>query len=842
MADNVFDELFLKVPHAWEPDEAERAKQEFRHRRPAVPRHVVRGLWQYWRQRQPERPLFADPDQDLALLLHAQAFGLDIGVPDATDPLAALLARARESADCAPLTPPPLTWGPRAALATQVRAALPSTLVRAWVVADEQGPIEVLVVGAGLPEIRQDVVQAALMTSLRINGLVDTGAGEMIGDVVGVGVARVSAGLAGRGSAIELPSVFDARRVTVAEGAASTARGALRDLVNGLRALERETNLVEVAEVRYADLAGFADTVRAMADRAADEPYHALLRPASTEAGEGGLVALLPCLRTAHADEGAGAAVGLALHPDLLATEAYGRLEEAHQRVLTRRLILDAELRRDQIEADIRWLRSEHDDYAAATPEERRANWESVVLLVERFDERTGTKIKLAEPEEMNTDTYMLTHVPQLITVRQRWADRLNELVVNLRSAAGQPHAPARQLAAGRFLDAVLRDVTPDESPATELAFRRWAEGVAPMLRYEWRHELRRQRIAPEDVFTRHTAFLTRYLPPIGGDDAALFVGAYSIVDERRSAVLADAARGVLVVRDATDHAEPEAAGTADAPEAVAAADAAWDALARLAEDPGADEEAFTAAFLSTMRAHPRHTARRMVDTLQPPEPGAAEAEALAEEMRRAERAMSLSEGMDRARTAMRMSAFLTARQSLDNVRAEPHWEARAWLLRAIVECVAADLPGREVPGLLGSGMAGLPPAALRALDEAVGLDPGYTASWLAALPEVDLGRAIRRLFHGIPRIRAATSERERAAWLFRTAVESARLARQLEQAGEELAEEHEAIDAALVVLGRALEDVLVGAFVGGARNEAEQLLELLTGEEPPRYGGVTGA
>jgi hypothetical protein len=78
--------------------------------------------------------------------------------------------------------------------------------------------------------------------------------------------------------------------------------------------------------------------------------------------------------------------------------------------------------------------------------------------------------------------------------------------------------------------------------------------------------------------------------------------------------------------------------------------------------------------------------------------------------------------------------------------------------------------------------------------------------------------------------------------WLFRTAVESARLARQLEQAGEELAEDQEAIDAALVTLGRALEDILVGAFVGGARNQAEELLEVLTGEEPPRYGGVTGA
>ena len=841
MADDVFDELFLKVPHAWEHDEVERVKQEFRCRRPAVPRHVVNGLWQFWRLRQPEHPLFGDPDQDLALLLHARALGLDIGEPDAADPLAALLARAQASADCAPLMPPALTWGPRAALATQVRAALPSTLVRAWVMRDEQGPIEVLVVGAGLPEIRQHIVQSALMTSLRINGLVDTGAGEVIGDFIGVGLTRISAGLAGKLSAIELPSVFNARQVSVAEGAASTARGTLRDFVNGLRALERETNLVEVAEVAYADLAGFNDTIRAMADRAMDQPHQALLRPAST--GTDGMAALLPYLRTADPQDGSGgASVGIPLHPDLLGTGAYDQLEKAHQRVLTARLTLDAQLRRDQIESDVKWMKSEHDDYVKATPEERAANWDPIVLLVEKFDERTGTKISLAEPEEMSREQYELVQVPQLITAREAWLKRLNELVDNLRAAAGQPHAPARQLAAGRFIDAVLRDVTPDESPATELAFSRWARQVAPMLRFEWRHELRRQHIAPEDVFTRHTAFITRYLPPIGADDAALVVLPHSIVDDRLSAVLADAARRVMVVRDATDHAEPEAAGTPDTPDGLAAADGAWNALVRLAEDPGADEDAFTAAFLSTMRTHPRHTARRMVETLQPTEPGAAEAETMAEEMRRAELAMSLSEGMDRARTAMRMSAFLTARQSLDKVSAEPRGEAHAWLLRAIVECVAADLPNHEIPGLLSSQMAGLPQAALRALDEAVSLDPVYTAGWLAALPEIDLDRAIRRLFHGIPRIRAATSERERAVWLFRTAVESARLARQLEQAGEELAEDQEAIDAALVTLGRALEDILVGAFVGGARNQAEELLEVLTGEEPPRYGGVTGA
>lgn len=71
--------------------------------------------------------------------------------------------------------------------------------------------------------------------------------------------------------------------------------------------------------------------------------------------------------------------------------------------------------------------------------------------------------------------------------------------------------------------------------------------------------------------------------------------------------------------------------------------------------------------------------------------------------------------------------------------------------------------------------------------------------------------------------------------------MENARLARQLDEAGEELAEEQEAVDTALAKLGRALEEILVGPYVGGSRGEAEELFEVLSGQEPPRYGRVAG-
>jgi len=836
MTEDAVAVVFAKAPFAWEPEEAELVKRVFRERRPAVPRQVVAPLWRYWRQRCPGQPLFDDPEDDLALLLHARALGVEVPAPDPGEPLAALLDRAEDPGECGPVVPERLPWGPRAALSTDVRAALPGTLVRAWVVADDQGPVEVLVVGEGLPEIRRQVVQSALTTSLRVNGMAD-GEPGVVGDFVGVGLIRISAGLAGKQTAMDLPSVFDARHVTTAEGAAPTARGALREFVNHLRALERETNLVELAEVAHADSVAFAEEVRALADRAAAQPHRAFLRPALPGADGGGPVALLPCLRTAEPDDARpGSGIGVALHPDLLETAAYRALEEAHQRVLAQRLAMDAKLRRDRLEADIRWLRTELEAYLRADEAERRSMWDPTVLLVERFDERVGTVIRLAEPEEIDSDTYYRNNVPQLIALREDWARRLNELVANLETAVARPYAPARQLAAGRFLDAVLRDVVPDESPATEDAFRRWSDQVAPLLRFEWRHALRRQRIDPADVLTRHTAFVTRYLPAIDGDDAELHVHLYSVVDDRLSAVLADAARGALVVRDATDHAEPEPAGEPDA----VAADQAWQTLVRLADD--GDEKAFDAAFLAALRAHPRHVAHRVAEELHPPEPGAAEAETIDAELESARRALSLSEGMHRALVAMRLSAFATARQCLDAVHAEPRWEARAWLLRAVVECVAAEVPYREIPDLLGAHLPGVPSAASRAVDEAADLDAAYTTAWLAALPDTDLDKAVRRLFHGIPRARTCTTERERAVWLFRGAVESARLARQLEQAGEELSEEAEAIDSALVKVGKAVEDIVLGQFVSGGRDEAQALFEVLTGEEQPRYGRVTGA
>lgn len=461
--------------------------------------------------------------------------------------------------------------------------------------------------------------------------------------------------------------------------------------------------------------------------------------------------------------------------------------------MLGERLTLDAKLRRDRLEAEVESLTTGLDAYNGATPGERRTLWDRTVLLEERFDPRTGRSIRLTEPEEVDTEVYFKENVPHLIKLRREWAERMGDLIEHLDAAVHRPHAPAQQLAVGRFFDAALRGAWPAESPATEQAFAAWQRETAPVLWFEWRCALRREGIAPADLFTRHTVLLTRYLPATAEDRAVLFTHPYTVVDSTRSAVLADAERGVTVVRDATDHAERAEPGSG-----TAAAEEVWDELVRLAEEPSREDE-FSRKFVEMLRTHPHAAVSRLLEELAPDRPSGEEADGLDTELRRAERATSVSEGMDRALMAMRNKAFLTARECLDSVQNAAEWEARAWLLRAVVECVESELDPREIPAVLGSEMAGVPGEASRALALARRLDEGFSTEWLEAMsePDADLNKGIRRLFQGLPQARASCTERGYAVLLFRRAVQSVRLARELEEASEELADRQESVDVA---------------------------------------------
>lgn len=825
-------------PSAWEADDAERAKQAFQAARPAVPKALVRDLFAYWLERCPDNPLFDDTEDDLALVLHARAFGL---TPRGSDggALAVLTQRALAAHVSGPLIPADLVWGPRATLAPQIRAAPAARVLRAWVAEDDRGPVDVLVVGTGLSETRREVVNAALNTSLRINGLVGADAG-FVADHLGIGAIHVTAE-EHEEQEVGPPVALGDRGVRASQGRSVNVRAALREFVTFLRELARKTDLVQVFVVRHEDHLAYRRSLQVLARGAARDTDRAFLKsptdlraPAGANAEARRVVALQPYLRTTRSAAGrAGTPIAMKFSSDLLATDSYLRLEEAHLRAFAERLIMDAKLRRDRNQADTKRLQKDLESFEQSTPEERLASWEPTVLATRRFHEETGRYIQLPEPHEWPTELYYTTVVPGLIESHRQWAERMSELVDYLETAVRRPNAPARQLAAGRFIDAALRGLVPDESTTTAAAFAAWRDEVAPMLLFEWRSALGRQGISRTDVITPHTVFVTRYLPPIEDDPATLSVGPYTIVDSAKSALLADAERGVIVVRDASDHGCGE-----DASDTAPDFETAWADLANLprqSEDPAED---FSEALLALLKAHPAATARRLVETLRPEPPTPSEMAVVDEELRTAERLASVTAGMHRAVTALGNGAYLTARESLDYFHSDPVLMARTWLLRAVVECFAAGLGGKEVPEALGAGLPGVPTEALRALDKAERLDQKFTRDWLRALPDIGVGKGIRRLLIGLPRPRASCgTERRYAVWLFRHAIESARLARQLEEAADELPEDREDIDAVLVRLGRVLEDILVGPFAGGAQGDTEDLLAILTGRDQPTYG-----
>src|SRR2546429_27188 len=112
-----FERLQGKEPYDWSADDLSTAKSLFTRLRPAPPADLTRNLLRYWIQRAPDRSLFDDPEHNLALLLHARAFGSlqDTELPGYLDEIL-----AGSAVGGAALLPGPLAWGPRAALSPSV--------------------------------------------------------------------------------------------------------------------------------------------------------------------------------------------------------------------------------------------------------------------------------------------------------------------------------------------------------------------------------------------------------------------------------------------------------------------------------------------------------------------------------------------------------------------------------------------------------------------------------------------------------------------------------------------------------------------------------------------------
>src|SRR6266581_3122123 len=105
-----FDNFEDKPISNWTPTDAERAKDIFRQQRPKVSKHLARALWQYWHLRFHDKLLFENVEDNIALLLHARAYGENVPEADDTGFFADFLRE--HAALYAPLMPLRLHWGP----------------------------------------------------------------------------------------------------------------------------------------------------------------------------------------------------------------------------------------------------------------------------------------------------------------------------------------------------------------------------------------------------------------------------------------------------------------------------------------------------------------------------------------------------------------------------------------------------------------------------------------------------------------------------------------------------------------------------------------------------------
>src|SRR5207244_3548401 len=113
----IWNLLDMKSSLNWSSGEAGQVKRYFQERRPDVSADLAKGLWRYWRVHCPNRPLFEETEDNIALLLHARAYGE--AIPEAHDDGFFGKLLSDHSQLFSPIMPPRLNWDPRAILAEE---------------------------------------------------------------------------------------------------------------------------------------------------------------------------------------------------------------------------------------------------------------------------------------------------------------------------------------------------------------------------------------------------------------------------------------------------------------------------------------------------------------------------------------------------------------------------------------------------------------------------------------------------------------------------------------------------------------------------------------------------
>lgn len=823
--------------HKWTREQIEEAKRVFKDIDvPSMPgKRLIARLWENWLAGGLDTSFFDAPEHDLALVMHARAHGLVS--PADRERVDDLLARHREWYE--PLVPPRLFLGALANLTPELGAALDSQVMDAWVLHQGSAPVKILIIGTGVPQLADEVLEKAFMLSLRA-GTLDT-------DLIGVGAIRVDLGSPeGRGFDMGVnPLGAD----PMFHSAPVTGREAMNEFVTWLFDLADRTGLIRVHRVDDADQRGLLRRLRDLVEgpSGADAPP-VVWTPENEREAAPRVAALLPCFRLP-----AGTTLRLRLSLELLDNPAYLHLREVYVGGMLGRIMADVEVRYDYHTSEISRLRREHNDYLKASEDDRLALWGEFVYLNYRYDFDADVAIRLQSPLRKNAEAFYLDEVPRQIEAHEKAAERMAGIRNAVRSAPRRSDQPIERLTAGRFFDAAMRGRDLATTATLAVAYTAWKDQVSALLWFEWRRLLRSLNIKPEDVFTPHTVvqtFLTL---------SEIIMTPFTLVDQDHSAILLDSRRGVMVTWDVTDRAGRTGRR---APEDTAETDRRFADLAAEAE---LSETEFDEALLALLRTAPVSGVARILQTLgisapdvrkgkdgSEPDDQATQVKNFQRKIDTALSRTTLYRNLHRALEAAGLGAHHTARLLLVEASEQGGLSDKDRVRIALAEAVVEFWAGRQektdpyksfsqpITANLSEPFQERFRKALRRAKEAeTEAAREYAEQWIDLLRRAKLSRVVWQLLDGLPEPRQTLEkdQAEFAALASRTGAETARLARELIKVARKLSASGEAPAMPFAKIGQALDEIFLAEYAGGSRLGAIGLLEILTRMESQADG-----
>lgn len=866
-------------PGEWTREHAVQTLQECRRRR-SMPKAIAQALWSFWIKEHGDTPdctPFSLEEDNIALLLHLQAYSCSINLPQN-----ALLEEC-QTRYTTPIVPPCLPWGPRAVLAPEVQSALNSPVMHAWKFESGGVPDKILVIGKGTPEIQSVVFTKALLTSISIQGHT-----EISDDILSVGVLSVS----NPGASV---SPADAGgNLGVGGGPADTAAQVLQDFWSDLKTIEENTQLVQTHEVkkgegnpdlsivfgRLAAKTKTGDAVVIWAPAEADETEQ-------TDAVQYNLIR--------------GGFLRLPFTGELLKTQSFTDLFRMYSVTRTQQQLLDAFMRWNQhADAELGLLNSKKEWDA----DEDKARCEGKpdlfycwlkhpkqVWLALDFDPITGRTVPSRNPGWVNTEVYFRQRIPGLIQDHRAWRLKMERFIrgfgrilgVDLDSPldpllsqnpVGVPpdeqwkkikhhidivrlqytdalrekdgkgvgdagrlrNTPWARAIVSRFIDCALRNIEPPDLNGTEekRAFKEWSESIGPLLRFEWRDHIQNELQAgnPEGVFSRQTFFHTQLASNDKKYVTAFTVIPHVIVDRRRTAVVFDPTRPTMEIHDATSFAKP-----VTTPEAETVALEEW---VNLLDQRGTSQPNNPKAICNDLRALLRKAprtissliARDLIGSVDDDEGANSDRSEIWNHLDTAIQVTRIPWGVRCAIDAFELDALQTARQclamleaqlkSLENTPQSRKQRAGVYLLRAIVEYNALDLGDieKDLQKVFEEGYK-LDESGGESLEAAVSgaqaTDPNYVKELLGGpknKEKIDLNTVIGKVRSDLSSfIEFPVEDGPFAALRSHQAAESAQLARALREVANELSDDGEPLVDALHILGFTLERILLPRF-----------------------------